>query len=230
MLQRCLIRGQRHCVDQLDDVLPSPDHLFPGHRIVTDLLTVVGVQKQCAEHLQRHRTALPRLVSKDVGRCHINPDRSQVRGSGQQRCRLDDPAVGTAGHGHPPAGPRLGRDPFDRVIAIFALANIGCMKVLSGSFRPVASTQILNSHDIAPWDEKISHRFHPQFWPSFVVRSPAQNNGQRLFHRGIVSCRKVKISSEPDAITHRHHDIRPNDHTELRLGVATHVLSPRSPD
>ena len=65
------------------------------------------MQVQCAEHLQRHRSAFASLVGKYVRWPRFDPHRAEVRRSLQRKLSLNDCTVGRAERTYLPIAPGL---------------------------------------------------------------------------------------------------------------------------
>ena len=168
---------ERRRTHQVRHVLNTLDHLALRLGIVADLLAVVSVQEEGAEHVQAHGAPLARLVGEYVGRRYVDPHRAEMWGSRQRGHVLNNPSLGAADHSNLSVRPVLDGYPLDGVVAVLPLVDVSRVVVLARALGVVPSPHVLKDHNITSGGEEVRDRVYPQLRPGLVVRGAPEDCG-----------------------------------------------------
>ena len=171
----------------------------PVHRVFVDE-PVHPVVREVVGAVQRRHSLVPPGPDSDgpqIRAGHPGDDGPQRRMPAGRRGPLRDPVIGVSEHSDGAVRPGLAHDPFDRVVAVVDLVDVGNRLSLGTELAP----DVLDHEHVATLGEPGRQLWHEGVPPALVV-GEADEHG-----RVAVPRRQVDVGGQAHAVPGRHHDL-----------------------
>jgi hypothetical protein len=202
--------------------------MCPVHRVVVDEPVHPVVREVVGAIQGRHPLVPPGPDpgGPEIRTGHPGDDGPQRRMPAGRRGPLRDPVIGVPEHPDGAVRPRLAHDPFERVVAVVDLVDVGNRLSLGAELAP----DVLDHERIATLGKPGRQPRHEGVPPALVV-GEADEHG-----RVAVPRREIDVGGQAHAVPGRHHDLvgqgvdrrRPDGHKINRHSVPSLPRRPRT--
>ena len=204
-------RLERRPADPVPHALHGLQHPLPGRRVVPNLLGVMSMEEEGAEHMELHGPSPAHLMGIAVGGADVGPDGTQMGGAIEGHVGLDQSQMGAAHGAYPAVGPGLGRDPLHGVETVGSRRFIDGVEILAGSLGTVAAAQVLQHQHEPSRGEAVGHLVNEPF-RLLVIGGPHQQDRERPRQHLSPAGRPVEVGGQAHAIPHGDHQILEDRH------------------